>query len=112
MNYEPRPIRTNAIRLADELLSLVERLAENNHDVWACGRLDQGWRYGVERNDTLKTHPCLVSYEELPEREKEFDRATVIETLKAITALGYRILTPERLGDPRSEGSTIWPGRG
>jgi hypothetical protein len=96
MNYEPRPIRTDTIRLDDELLSLVERLAENTHNVWACGRRDQGWRYGVERNDTLKTHPCLVSYEQLPEREKEFDRATVIETLKVITALGYRILAPPK----------------
>ena len=96
MDYEPRPIPTDAVRLPDELLRLLERLAENNHDVWACGRRNQGWRYGIERNDVLRTHPCLVPYDALPPCEKEFDRATVLETLKAITALGYRILTPER----------------
>ncbi len=65
MEYNPRPIRTDAIDLAEELLLLVERLAENNHDVWACGRRDLGWRYGADRNDVLKTHPGLVPYEAL-----------------------------------------------
>ena len=96
MEYEPRPIPTDTIQLAEELLELVELLAQNNHEVWACGRRDLGWRYGVERNDALKTHPCLVPYDALSESEKEFDRTTVLETLKAITALGYRILTPDR----------------
>jgi len=95
MDYEPRPIRTDTIRLADEIGLLVERLAEHIHDVWACGRHDQGWRYGVERNDTLKTHPCLISYAALSDNEKDFDRATVVETLKAITAFGYRIVSPD-----------------
>ncbi len=96
MDYDTQPIRTDAVRLDGELLTLVERLAKHNHDVWACSRRNQGWRYGDERNDALKTHPCLVPYEVLPEHEKDIDRATVSETLKAITALGYRILTPER----------------
>ena len=99
MEYNPRPIPTDAISLAEDLLELVERLAENNHDVWACGRRDLGWRYGIERNDDLKTHPGLVPYDALTESEKDFDRATVIQTLKALTALGYRIVT----ADPRDE---------
>jgi hypothetical protein len=94
MDYEPRPIPTDAVQLADELLSLVERLAEHNHDVWACERRNQGWTYGAKRDDVLKRHPCLVSYGALSESEKEIDRATVVGVLKAVTALGYRILTP------------------
>lgn len=39
------------------------------------------WRYGVERNDKLKTHPCLVPYDALSELQKDVDRATVIEAL-------------------------------
>jgi hypothetical protein len=94
MDYQPRPICTDAIQLADELLAQVERLAENNHDVWACGRRSQGWRYGVQLNEVLKTHPNLVPYEALSEPDKDIDRTTVIEVLKALTALGYRIETP------------------
>jgi RyR domain len=32
-----------------------------------------------------------VPYEQLPEAEKEYDRKTAMETIKAIIALGYRI---------------------
>jgi hypothetical protein len=32
-----------------------------------------------------------VPYEELPESERTYDRNAVMETLKAIAALGYRI---------------------
>lgn len=51
----------------------------------------QGWRFGPERDDSRKQHPSLVAYEDLPESEKIYDRNTAIETLKAITAFGYRI---------------------
>jgi hypothetical protein len=89
--YSPRPIDTSKIELADDLSALVEHLAENNHDHWAQQRLDEGWRYGPERNDTLKQHPGLVPYNELPESEKEYDRKTVVEAIKAIMALGYDV---------------------
>jgi hypothetical protein len=31
-----------------------------------------------------------VPYKDLPEEEKEYDRSTVLETLRALLALGYR----------------------
>jgi ryanodine receptor 2 len=46
---------------------------------------------GEERSDRLKTHPCLVPYEQLSEEEKEYDRKTAIETLKLIVKLGFKI---------------------
>ena len=71
--------------------SLVEEMAKNVHEVWAKSRMEQGWRYGSERNDTLKQHPYLVPYEELPDIEKAYDRDTAISTLKLICKLGYKI---------------------
>lgn len=50
----------------------------------------KGWTYGEQRNDELKTHPCLVPYEELPDSEKEYDRNTSIGTLKLIMKLGFK----------------------
>jgi hypothetical protein len=82
------------VRLPAPLEALIERLAENNHDVWARQRLADGWTHGPARDDAGKRHPGLVPYGELPESEKEYDRRTVIETLKAIVALGYRIEPP------------------
>ncbi len=74
-----------------ELYQLQEQIAEDIHDIWSKGRLEQGWRYGPARNDETKEHPCLVPYEELSEEEKEYDRRTAFETLSLILALGYKI---------------------
>jgi hypothetical protein len=79
------------VSLDPGLEELLEKLASNNHDHWALQRMADGWRLGPERNDSLKTHPGLIPYEELSESEKEYDRLSVLETLKAIAALGYKI---------------------
>lgn len=91
-NYTPQPVDTSDVQLPEELNALVEDMAKNVHDVWARNRIQQGWIYGSERNDTLKHHPCLVAYEELPEMEREYDRDTAVETLKLITKLGFKIV--------------------
>ena len=91
MTYNPDSIDTTKVQLPDSLNSLVEQLAEHNHDIWAQERINQGWSYGEERNDSLKHHPDLIPYDELPESEKEFDRKSVVGILKAIVVLGYTI---------------------
>jgi len=92
MTYQPNPLDTSHIHLSAEILELTELLARNAHENWAQLRLAEGWRYGLQRNDVHKLHPCLVDYARLPESEKEYDRRTAMETLKAITALGYRLV--------------------
>lgn len=89
--YLPKPVDTGNVTLPEELLALTEKIAENVHDIWAQGRIREGWTYGESRNDALKTTPCLVPYSELSDAEKQYDRNTAMETLKLITALGYKI---------------------
>ena len=89
--YDPNPIDTAGIELPAELEDLVERLAESNHDHWARRRIGEGWRYGPQRDEEVKSHPDLVPYHLLTEEEKEYDRTSVIETIKAILALGYEV---------------------
>jgi hypothetical protein len=48
--------------------------AKNTYEVWAA-----------------QLHPCLVAYADLPENEREYDRNTAMETLKAIMKLGFEI---------------------
>lgn len=91
VTYNPTPIDTSDVELSPEILALTERLAENTHDVWAKGRIDQGWQYGETRDDAKKLHPCLIPYGDLPESEKEYDRNTALETIKLIYKLGYFI---------------------
>jgi hypothetical protein len=90
-SYTPKPIDTSDQTLPEELLQLTERIAENTHDCWALGRIREGWTYGPRRDDSLKTHPDLVPYEDLTEGEKEYDRTTAMNTLKLIQKLGYEI---------------------
>lgn len=89
--YTPQPADTSGITLPDELLELTEMIAENVHDVWAQGRISEGWRFGETKDPSLKTTPLLVPYGDLPESEKQYDRNTALETLKLILSKGYRI---------------------
>ena len=89
--YIPQPIDVSRIELPAALAPLTEALARNFHDVWAATRIAQGWRFGPERNDARKEHPCLIPYEELPEEERTYDRQTALETLKLIEHLGFEI---------------------
>ncbi len=91
MTYKPKPIDTSKVKLPESLEELTEQLAEHIHDIWAGKRIDEGWSYGPMRDDVEKKHPDLVRYSELSESEKDYDRATAIETIKAIIALGYKI---------------------
>lgn len=91
--YIPQPIDTTGVKLPEELEQLVEQMSKNVHEVWAQTRIKQGWRYGEQRDDELKTHPCLVPYEQLPESEREYDRNTSVSTLKLIMKLGFKLVT-------------------
>lgn len=89
--YIPAPFDTSGIELPEELLPLVEDVARNVHAVWAARRRAEGWTYGPVRDEAKKKTPCLVPYEELPEIEKDYDRATAQGTIKMILKLGFKI---------------------
>ena len=93
-DYKPQPIDTSEITLPRELLEFIEKIAKNTHDVWAVGRIKDGWKYGEVRDDANKLTPCMVEYDELPESEKEYDRNTSLETIKLILKLVYTITPP------------------
>jgi len=90
-SYDPQPIDTSKVELPRTIEKLTEKLARNAHDIWARQRMADGWHWGKARDDARKEHPSLVPYEELPESEKNYDRSTAMETVKAILALGFRI---------------------
>lgn len=102
MTYTPRPRDTSGVKLTPAIVALTELLAANTHENWAARRMAQGWRYGPQRDDAHKQHPCLVAYDQLPESEKEYDRQTALETLKALMGMGYHIHAPAA-GPSRSD---------
>jgi hypothetical protein len=90
-NYTPKPANIDNIELPESLVSLTEALSKNVHEVWAAGRIADGWRYGPVRDDNKKEHPCIIPYEELTEEEKDYDRATALSTIKFILREGFKI---------------------
>ena len=89
--YTPAPMDTTTVVLNDEILALTERIAANVHDVWAQGRISEGWTYGPVKDAQRKVTPLLVPYDQLPESEKAYDRNTALETIKMIMLLGYEL---------------------
>ena len=89
--YRPEPIDTSDIALPEDLKALTEKIASNVHDVWAVGRLSEGWTYGEKKDPEKKPTPLLVPYDQRPESEKDYDRNTATETLKLIMKLGFKI---------------------
>ncbi len=94
--YNPQPINVEDITLDADLEELTEAIAENAHDIWARARMDEGWTYGPVRNDSLKQHPDLVPYSQLPDSEKEYDRIMAMNTLRLVRRLGYTIHHPTK----------------
>ncbi len=90
--YTPHPVQLDDVELTPELEQLREAIAENAHEVWAAGRISEGWKYGPRRDDELKTHPDLVPYAELPESEKRYDRNTALNSIKLVMKLGFDLV--------------------
>lgn len=91
LEYHPHPINVEDVELDDELMELTEAIAENAHEVWGWNRYNEGWRYGDKRDDNRKLHPDMVPYSELPEGEKQYDRALAMNTIKLVKKLGFNI---------------------
>ena len=94
-DYVPQPVDTSNVQLPTELDELVEKIAENVHEVWAVERQAQGWNFGPERNDEKKENPCMVPYSQLPESKKDFDRNMAMDTIKLLKKLGYDLIKRE-----------------
>lgn len=43
------------------------------HASWSEQKIADGWRHGAVKDAEAKTHPCLVSYEDLPEEQRRKD---------------------------------------
>uniref|UniRef100_H2MVY7 Ryanodine receptor 2b (cardiac) n=1 Tax=Oryzias latipes TaxID=8090 RepID=H2MVY7_ORYLA len=47
--YKPAPLDLNHIKLTPSQEAMVDKLAENAHNVWARDRIRQGWTYGIQQ---------------------------------------------------------------
>jgi hypothetical protein len=68
---------TDSANLAADIEKHMEELASAEHYRWMTWRLINGWKYAEKRDNALKLHPNIVSYEALTEPEKDKDRVIV-----------------------------------
>lgn len=61
-----------------------------SHESWYLEKLADGWTYGELKDVELKTHPCMVDFDELPpeQQAKDFLFGAIVKAL-------FPILTPE-----------------
>jgi hypothetical protein len=66
-------------------------MAEMEHQRFVQERLQQGWRYGPVKDLANKIGPALVSWQKLPEEEREKDRNSVRNLTAFLAAAGFRV---------------------
>lgn len=89
--FEVRKVDGAAAILSDFKVAEVERMAELEHGRWNIERLRDGWRYGRLRDDSRKIHDCLVSWHELPDDIKKYDREAVLAFPEILAKAGLEV---------------------
>lgn len=55
----------------EQLILRIHQLAKSEHDRWNAFHIVNNWRYGTEKNEKLKTHDCLLSWNDLEKLKPE-----------------------------------------
>ncbi|XP_036928489.1 ryanodine receptor 3-like isoform X3 [Acanthopagrus latus] len=96
--YKPSPLDLSDIKLTPGQELLVDKLAENAHNVWAKDRIKQGWTYGIQQDLKSKRNPRLVPYVLLDERTKKSNRDSLREAIRTLIGYGYNIEPSDQEG--------------
>uniref|UniRef100_A0A3B5LUF7 Uncharacterized protein n=1 Tax=Xiphophorus couchianus TaxID=32473 RepID=A0A3B5LUF7_9TELE len=97
-SYKPSPLDLSDIKLTPGQELLVDKLAENAHNVWAKDRIKQGWTYGIQQDLKSKRNPRLVPYVLLDERTKKSNRDSLREAIRTMIGYGYNIEPSDQEG--------------
>ncbi|XP_031717451.1 ryanodine receptor 3 isoform X2 [Anarrhichthys ocellatus] len=94
--YKPAPLDLTDVKLTAGQEVLVDKLAENAHNVWAKDRIKQGWTYGIQQDLKSRRNPRLVPYAFLDERTKKSNRDSLREAIRTMVGYGYDIDPPDQ----------------
>uniref|UniRef100_A0A8C9XAP6 Ryanodine receptor 3 n=1 Tax=Sander lucioperca TaxID=283035 RepID=A0A8C9XAP6_SANLU len=94
--YKPAPLDLSDVKLTAGQEVLVDKLAENAHNVWAKDRIKQGWTYGIQQDLKSRRNPRLVPYALLDERTKKSNRDSLREAIRTMVGYGYDIDPPDQ----------------
>lgn len=61
------------------------------HDAWVADKEADGWVYGETKDPEKKTHPCMVSYDQLPPEQRAKDLLFRSIVQSALAGYGLKI---------------------
>lgn len=76
--------RQSAIKGVDFRIANPTAGEDAQHNAWMEDKIKDGWKHGETKDITLKTHPCIVPFNELPEFQQKKDRlfCAIVDALK------------------------------
>ncbi|XP_023805329.1 ryanodine receptor 2 isoform X2 [Oryzias latipes] len=105
--YKPAPLDLNHIKLTPSQEAMVDKLAENAHNVWARDRIRQGWTYGIQQDLKNRRNPRLVPYTLLDERTKKSNKDSLREAVRTLLGYGYNLEAPDQDHATQSDSSSL-----
>lgn len=92
----PEPWHQREEQFREQFLPVIDMMCgpdrksspEELHDDWVKAYEVMGWRYGPERDPVAKTHPDMVPFDQLEQREQ--DKDAVFIALSEIARLWIR----------------------
>ncbi|XP_052009298.1 ryanodine receptor 2 [Xyrauchen texanus] len=106
--YKPAPVDQSRIVLTAAQEELVDKLAENEHNIWARECIRQGWSYGPHQDVKCKRSTQLVPFSLLDEKSKQAGKDAMRDALGTLLGLGYTVEPLEQehyLGSVKSVSS-------
>uniref|UniRef100_A0A8C4LL11 Ryanodine receptor 2 n=1 Tax=Equus asinus asinus TaxID=83772 RepID=A0A8C4LL11_EQUAS len=94
--YKPAPMDLSFIKLTPSQEAMVDKLAENAHNVWARDRVRQGWTYGIQQDVKNRRNPRLVPYALLDDRTKKSNKDSLREAVRTLLGYGYNLEAPDQ----------------
>ncbi len=71
---------------------LLDELARDEHDRWMAAKTAAGWAYGPHTDELARRHDALLPWDDLPESQKDKDRALVIGIPAILSRCGYAVI--------------------
>ena len=83
--------------------------AKDSHDGWMALKEKEGWHYGHMKAPEKLEHPCMVSWDELPEEQKIKDELfiAIVNVFTGLEEKAEPVAEPVKVEDPTIETAII-----
>src|SRR5262245_22205931 len=99
--------RESTIRGVEFALANPDAPDSAQHDAWSADKVRDGWQYGLVKDAQVKTHPCLVPFDQLPAHQQAKDRLfrAIVRALQSVQGILGASYLHARGEGPKSDGS-------